>query len=295
MNIRMNENKKKIVSQRIILSLALILLIAAFFVSSHYAPFQIEVAGVLMGICIFITGLLSVIKPFKFIHIRSRRSAILISVSGFLVFLVSMTWPASTIRSSRPHQRIDDFMPEYQFYEYHEVAVNAPVEEVASAIKKVTFADIPVAIWLMRIRAMASGQLKGPSSSGAKPVPEMLSKPILELLSQPGSAFLTLDDSDPNEYVGGMVGKPWSSEIPTHVSSPDEFRTFRLPGNIKVAFNMHVVDIGNGTSRLTTETRIIGIDESARKTFTRYWRVIYPGSAIIRRVWLDAIAKRAAQ
>jgi hypothetical protein len=284
-----DRNERKIMKRIIILSVASILLIAAFFIANHYTPFQIEVAGVYLGIGVFIAGLLSVIKPFRFIHINSRRSALLVATAGLLIFMVGMIWPASTIHSNRPHQLIDDFMPEYQFHEYHEVSVNAPVEAVSKAIRDVTFEDIPVAIWLMRIRAMASGQFVESRSTGTKPSP----KPILKLLSQPGSGFLTLDDSNPYEYVGGMVGKPWSNAQPPNVTTPDGFRAFRLPGNIKVAFNMHVVDMGNGTSRLTTETRIIGVDESARKIFARYWRVIYPGSSIIRRVWLDAIVEHA--
>lgn len=290
-----DRNKKKTVIRMITLSLAVILLITAIFVANDYAPFQIEVVVVYLGIGVFVAGLLSVIKPFRFIHINSRKYALLIVAAGLIIFMIGMIWPAPTIRSSRPHQRIDDFMPEYQFYEYHEVMANAPAETVSTAIKKVSFADIPVAIWLMRIRTMASGQFKEPSSASANLIPEMLSTPILELFSRPGSAFLALDDSNPYEYVGGMVGKPWSKDLPTHVADPEEFRAFRLPGNIKVAFNMHVVDMGNDTSRLSSETRIIGVDESARKIFARYWRVIYPGSAIIRRVWLDAIVARAVQ
>jgi hypothetical protein len=34
-------------------------------------------------------------------------------------------------------------------------------------------------------------------------------------------------------------------------------------------------------------------DDSARRKFARYWRVIYPGSALIRRMWLRAIKLRA--
>jgi len=30
-----------------------------------------------------------------------------------------------------------------------------------------------------------------------------------------------------------------------------------------------------------------------RRIFGRYWRIIYPGSAIIRRVWLDTLAEKA--
>jgi len=34
---------------------------------------------------------------------------------------------------------------------------------------------------------------------------------------------------------------------------------------------------------------------SARRRFAAYWRVIYPGSAIVRRMWLRAIARRAVR
>jgi hypothetical protein len=53
------------------------------------------------------------------------------------------------------------------------------------------------------------------------------------------------------------------------------------------------VDEGNGVVRVSTETRILGNDADAHRAFTRYWRLIYPGSAIIRQVWLDAIIARA--
>ncbi len=44
---------------------------------------------------------------------------------------------------------------------------------------------------------------------------------------------------------------------------------------------------------LTTETRVFATDSRARRRFAVYWRVIYPGSALIRRSWLDAIKRRA--
>jgi len=44
---------------------------------------------------------------------------------------------------------------------------------------------------------------------------------------------------------------------------------------------------------LTTETRVQGITHNDSSVFGRYWRIIYPGSAIIRRVWLDTIKKKA--
>ena len=43
----------------------------------------------------------------------------------------------------------------------------------------------------------------------------------------------------------------------------------------------------------STETRVFATDDSARRRFAAFWRVIYPGSALIRRMWLRAIQRRA--
>ena len=57
--------------------------------------------------------------------------------------------------------------------------------------------------------------------------------------------------------------------------------------------NFRMEDEGGGWTRLTTETRIYATDASARRRFAAYWRLIYPGSALIRRTWLRAIRERA--
>jgi hypothetical protein len=48
-----------------------------------------------------------------------------------------------------------------------------------------------------------------------------------------------------------------------------------------------------GTVRLRTETRIVISEPIARRRFALYWRAIFPGSALIRRMWLRAIRMRA--
>jgi hypothetical protein len=57
------------------------------------------------------------------------------------------------------------------------------------------------------------------------------------------------------------------------------------PGTVRVVVNF----VADG-SRLSTETRIEAVDEAARRAFLRYWRVIGPASALIRRRWLKQIA-----
>ena len=53
------------------------------------------------------------------------------------------------------------------------------------------------------------------------------------------------------------------------------------------------MDEGEGIVRISTETRVLGTDKDSQTIFARYWRVIYPGSAIIRRLWINAVIDKA--
>jgi hypothetical protein len=136
---------------------------------------------------------------------------------------------------------------------------------------------------LIRIRSLGSGPIREDA------VPESL--PLLDVMLQGG--FLELDTSDPQDRVYGLVGAPWKNGDLPSLHSAAEFQAFQDPGNVRVAFDFRVADEGGGTVRLSTETRILGNDMAAQRQFQRYWRLVYPGSAIIRRVWLDAIIARA--
>ena len=57
--------------------------------------------------------------------------------------------------------------------------------------------------------------------------------------------------------------------------------------------NFLVSPDGPHASIVSTETRVHANDARSRRLFARYWRVIYPGSALIRRMWLRAIERRA--
>ena len=107
------------------------------------------------------------------------------------------------------------------------------------------------------------------------------------------TGFLPLDGSDPSDRVYGMVGTPWKGAAPPPVHTAEAFLAYREPGAVRVAFDFRLVEEPGGWVRLSTETRALGTDPAARRAFARYWRLVYPGSAIIRRVWLDSIVARA--
>ncbi len=262
-----------------------LLIVGAAGIAFHYVPFDLPSFATWTGIAFAALSFLCVLRPPRFLGIESRARSLLVCGVALGLAVGAVVWPASTTRVEGRVQRLDDFLAEYQFREYHETVVEAPVERVAAAARSVSFADMPAAVWLMRVRALAGGHLtRGKAST----------RPILELMSQPGTGFLPLDVSNPHEVVYGMVGQPWTSgRRPPQVTSAEQFQAFAEPGQIRVAFNIRIVDEGGGRVRVSTETRTLGNDAEARRVFARYWRVIYPGSAIIRRVWLDAIAERA--
>jgi hypothetical protein len=60
-----------------------------------------------------------------------------------------------------------------------------------------------------------------------------------------------------------------------------------------MAFDFNVEDAGGGWSTLSTETRVLATDDATRRGMGRYWRLIVPGSGLLRRQWLDGIKRRA--
>ena len=107
------------------------------------------------------------------------------------------------------------------------------------------------------------------------------------------TGFLLLaEESDRELVIGAVVAAPpgWRlRDRPT----PEAFPAFRQPNFALAAMNFRLEDAGGGETLLTTETRVFATDAAARRRFAPYWRTIYPGSALIRVMWLRAIVRRA--
>jgi hypothetical protein len=177
---------------------------------------------------------------------------------------------------------LDEFLPDYDVNEIHSTRVAAPPDAVMAAVRSVTAREVPVLGGLMALRslpALLRGRRRRPREGT-----------ILERFLRGG--FVSLADR-PDELVVGGVGRFWLASAEVRRMSADEFGAFREPGYAKAAFNMHALPSSGGGTLLTTETRIQATDDHARRRFRRYWRLIYPGSAAIRRAWLRAIRRRA--
>ena len=87
----------------------------------------------------------------------------------------------------------------------------------------------------------------------------------------------------PTELVVGGSGRPWRLT--------ERLRPFAetAPGTVRVAADFRAEPAPGGTL-LSTETRVAAADDAALRAFKRYWRVVGPFSALIRRRWLRAAA-----
>jgi len=165
--------------------------------------------------------------------------------------------------------------------------VRAEPARTFRAVSEVTSGEIRLLGLLMGIRSLPSRLLgRGPRRSD-------LHRPILEVAL--GAGFVRLAEDEPHELVVGAAGRFWTLApgqcVPLH--GPEAFRAFAEPDHVKTTMDFRIHEIAPGVCRVTTETRIAATDASARRKFGLYWRVIHPGSALIRRMWLRAVKRRA--
>jgi len=242
--------------------------------------------GVLLvdaGLVALLVGCVSLIRPLRFLRIRTRRGAAAVMVAGLALVVAGAALPAPLRRSTAARTRIDDFAAAYQFNERHSIRVQAPPDRVFLAIKTVTADEIRFFRILTWIR---SPHLPGRGPESILNVPAAM--PILDVALRGG--FVLLAEEPDHELVVGAVV---CCRPRARVASAQEFQRLDHPGVAKAVMNFLVEDEGGGWTRVTTETRVFATDPSATRRFAAYWRVIYPGSALIRRMWLGAIQRRA--
>lgn len=215
---------------------------------------------------------------------RSAYSAVtvfgsLLLYGGIALALIGILLPAPESRVARAESRLDEFMPRWQFNEVHSIRIDAPPARVYEAIRQVRADEIALFRTLIWIRRCGRDLPKGILNPGKH-------ASLIDVATS--TSFIYLADDAPRELaVGTIIARSQPREL-----TPQLFHEKLPPGFTLAAMNFIVQPDGGG-SRVTTETRIFANSAAARFRFALYWRVIYPGSALIRRMWLRAVARRA--
>lgn len=264
--------------------LAAAMIVAAGTALEFIAGDMLDSFLVYLGLTLLLAGLFSLIWPLRFLGLRTRPVAAMVAAGGLLLGLIVLALPVSNKEVTAPTTKLDDWMPRWQVGEQHTIRVAAPPEKVFAAIHAVRANEIFLFRTLTAIRRC--GQ-EGPES--ILDAPEQ--KSILDVATQ--TSFVLLGEEPPRELViGTVVGAPATVPAKGRLT-PEVFRKTLPPGFALATMNFLVLPDNHGGSTISTETRIYANTASALRQFVVYWRVIHPGSDIIRRMWLRAIKQRA--
>jgi len=245
---------------------------------------MIAVVLVYLGMMISLIGIIAILKPIHFLKIKTRPRGAIILLVGIGSVAAGFAFPAPESRIPNPRSHLDEFAPAYQFNEFHSILVNASPDRVFDAIKKTRASEIAFFQTLTWIRR-----------GGRRAPPGILNAPdhqsLIEVATR--TSFLLLAEEPNREIVLGtavLVPPGWR---PTRRPTAEDFKQLHAQGFALASMNFIVEREAPNICRVTTETRVYATDPASVRKFARYWRVIYPGSALIRRMWLGAIKRRA--
>jgi hypothetical protein len=181
---------------------------------------------------------------------------------------------------------LDRLLPVYDRHEVHEIAIRADAGRVMAAVQAVTAREIRLFATLNWIRGFRASRLR------ALGVADPAGIPVLEMAARAGFVELVRGE---REVVWSVVGRFWwaSGGRVGGVHDEASFVAFAQPGTAKAAVDFRIEDETDAWCRLRTETRIQAVDAHARRRFKLYWFFVHPGSALMRRMWLRAVRRRA--
>jgi len=186
---------------------------------------------------------------------------------------------------------IKELMPEPDIVMRHVRGVHAPPARVFAAIARTDFGRSGLISLLFALRGVPA-LLVAPRESLEK-IRKRKTDSALTLGRLTKEGFGLVAERPGEEIVLGVSGRFWKASAKLKPAGREQFQRGAPPGEVLVAWNFLVEPAPAEHSRLSTETRIVASDVDTRLTFKRYWRLVHPGSALIRRAMLAAIAREA--
>ncbi len=172
---------------------------------------------------------------------------------------------------------LDDFMPQFQFVERHSITLQAVREDVYKALWRLDFGRSRVIRVLFALRGLGPWFRLGRS------------RMRLRLDDFQRAGFVLLGDHPNAEVVMGIVSRVTGRARGLRRVDAQSFAAFNGAGCMKAALNFRLQSLDSSSTLVTTETRVFTTDEQARRAFARYWLVVGPFSALIRRRMLAVL------
>jgi hypothetical protein len=185
---------------------------------------------------------------------------------------------------------LDRLLPVWHFNEFHSMALPADKGDVIARVQNVTWGQMPIAYWLMRLRSVPMRVLpkSGVTRDEVNRRAQFLTKDsnVFSILFETGEYGL-LHSTDEEYTFGGYYPIKQEMKFPYDKSDPARaFLDSELGGVAKVVAAFAIQD-----GCIATETRVQVMDEADRRHFGAYWFFIRLGSGYIRKALLRAALK----
>ena len=225
----------------------------------------LAVALVDCGLVGMLAGALSIVRPLHFLHIPTRGAAAALFAIALTMAIAGLLIPAPLEHVAEARTDLDRAVPVWQFQVRHRTHVNASPDTVYRAMRATTADDILLFRTLTWIRSPRRRQADG----GTILSPPSQREPLLDVALR--TTFRQVSERPPREFVvATTVGR-----------------------GVEATMNFLIEPAAGGWSELTTETRVFADTPAGARSFGAYWHTIYPGSSLIRFMWLRAIKARA--
>lgn len=185
---------------------------------------------------------------------------------------------------------IDRYLPHCDVSLEFETTADAPAGEVYRAIREADLRD-PIISALFALRELPQRLARRLHGEPPPPAPPRLTFGTM-LENQTGWTLLA--EQPGSELVVGSVGRLWERDYGSRAVTAEQFAEFAEPGYAKVALGFSVRPGPTGETILRYEARTLTTDDTARRKFRRYWRLIRPGVSLVMRAALHRI-KLAAE
>ncbi|HET7468996.1 MAG TPA: hypothetical protein VFJ81_04940 [Gemmatimonadales bacterium] len=185
---------------------------------------------------------------------------------------------------------IDRYLPQCDVSLEFETTVDATASEVYRAIREAHLRD-PVISALFALRELPQRLARRLHGQPPPASPRV----TFGTMIQDGPGWTLLAEQTDQELVVGSVGRFWERDYGGRAVSAEQFVGFNEPGYAKLVIGFSVRPGPIGETILRYEARTLTTDDTARRTFRRYWKLIRPGVSLVMRAALHRIKLTAEQ
>jgi hypothetical protein len=176
---------------------------------------------------------------------------------------------------------LDEFMPDYDVVERHNVVIDAPAEMTYRAACNMNLQDSRIVRGLFQGRELIFGSIPGRESAGLGMIARMKAIGWGQLAEIPG-----------REIVMGAATQPWEANVVFRPILPERFVAFREKHFVKIAWTLRADPLTPASSVFRTETRVVACGAYAHYRFRPYWAYLSPGIVLIRLVMLRQLKRQ---